>query len=257
MFQPLLSRAASAPPPPVVINNTEIKAADMFCCLGSTVSSTRYLDAEVVLGMLDLWQTQRRCGKTMASNYTRRSPCSVVRLGPGILQPPGWYMGLAFGAGQDLWSRLDVPHNHFTFISTMAPVVPRIDCSQVQIGGSLGLHIWTGEGDGQRKVLVKKDSRVSSPFRVDGGVIRVRVCCGLRSLSGCDVAGPQLRLTFHQERGEGCCGAIGAEQDQTIPSSSHDLGGEGCCGAIGAEQDQTIPSSSHDLGGGVLWCHWC
>ncbi|KAL8602522.1 hypothetical protein ACOMHN_058460 [Nucella lapillus] len=80
--------------------------------------------------------------------------------------------------------------------------------------------------------------------------------------------------------GEGCCGAIGAEQDQTIPSSSHDLGGrgavvplvlnktrpyrhpvmtwgEGCCGAIGAEQDQTIPSSSHDLGGGVLWCHWC
>ncbi|KAL8602530.1 hypothetical protein ACOMHN_058468 [Nucella lapillus] len=281
MFQPLLSRAASAPPPPVVINNTEIKAADMFCCLGSTVSSTRYLDAEVVLGMLDLWQTQRRCGKTMASNYTRRSPCSVVRLGPGILQPPGWYTGLAFGAGQDLWSRLDVPHNHFTFISTIAPVVPRIDCSQVQIGGSLGLHIWTGERDGERKVLVKKNSRVSSPFRVDGGVIRVRVCCGLRSLSGCDVAGPQLRLTFHQ----------------TIPSSSHDLGGrgvvvplvlnktrpyrhpvmtwggrgvvvplvlnktrpyrhpvmtwggEGCCGAIGAEQDQTIPSSSHDLGG--------
>ena len=41
MFQP-------SPPPPSVINNTEIKTGDKFCYLGSTVTSSGSLDAEVM-----------------------------------------------------------------------------------------------------------------------------------------------------------------------------------------------------------------
>ena len=49
MSQPSPSQAANAPPPPpIVINNTEIKTVDKFCYLGSTVTSSGSLDADVV-----------------------------------------------------------------------------------------------------------------------------------------------------------------------------------------------------------------
>ncbi|KAI8516013.1 hypothetical protein Bbelb_068260 [Branchiostoma belcheri] len=48
MFQPPPSLAATVPlPPPIVINNTEIKTVDKFCYLGSTITSSGSLDAEV------------------------------------------------------------------------------------------------------------------------------------------------------------------------------------------------------------------
>ncbi|XP_078593825.1 uncharacterized protein LOC144871797 [Branchiostoma floridae x Branchiostoma japonicum] len=49
MFQPSPSQAANVPPPPpIVINNTEIKTVDKFCYLGSTITSSGSLDAEVM-----------------------------------------------------------------------------------------------------------------------------------------------------------------------------------------------------------------
>ena len=49
MFQPSPSQADNAPrPPPIIINNTEIKTVDKFCYLGSTLTSSGSLDAEVM-----------------------------------------------------------------------------------------------------------------------------------------------------------------------------------------------------------------
>ena len=49
MFQPSPSKTANAPPPPpIVINNIEIKTVDKFCYLGSTVTRSVSLDAEVM-----------------------------------------------------------------------------------------------------------------------------------------------------------------------------------------------------------------
>ncbi|KAI8496790.1 hypothetical protein Bbelb_254450 [Branchiostoma belcheri] len=48
MFQPPPSLAATVSlPPPIAINNTEIKTVDKFCYLGSTITSSGSLDAEV------------------------------------------------------------------------------------------------------------------------------------------------------------------------------------------------------------------
>ena len=49
MLQPLLSQAAREQQPlPIIINSTEIKTVDKFCYLGSIITSSGSLDAEVM-----------------------------------------------------------------------------------------------------------------------------------------------------------------------------------------------------------------